>query len=52
MDNPSPVPCPIGFVVKKGSKAWAMTSAGIPVPVSETQTTTYWPGCTSGWADA
>src|SRR6267154_1085542 len=28
IERPSPVPCPIGLVVKKGSKARALTAAG------------------------
>jgi hypothetical protein len=36
VDSPSPVPVPISFVVKKGSKIFSRISAGIPVPVSET----------------
>src|SRR3954451_10040714 len=43
MDRPSPVPFPAGLVVKKGSKARAATSGGMPVPVSVTQMATYWP---------
>ena len=44
MDRPSPVPCPSGLVVKKGSKARAITSSLMPVPVSVTQRDTYCPG--------
>lgn len=38
--KPRPVPCPVGFVVKKGSKTRESFSAGIPVPVSFTSATT------------
>ena len=34
--QPQPVPPPSPLVVKKGSKTWAMTSSGMPVPVSLT----------------
>lgn len=44
MDNPNSVPWPVGFVVKKGSKARLITSAGMPVPVLVALTDTYWPG--------
>ena len=44
MDRPSPVPTPIGLVVKNGSKARAITSGVMPVPVSDTHSETYWPG--------
>ncbi len=40
MDKPSPVPSPIGLVVKNGSKARATTSGVIPVPVSLTYSAT------------
>ncbi len=33
VDNPSPVPLSVSFVVKNGSHFRASTSAGIPVPV-------------------
>ena len=37
MASPSPVPWPIGFVVKKGSKMrWRIVS-GMPFPVSRTE---------------
>jgi hypothetical protein len=38
--SPSPVPCPSLLVVKKGSKARAITSGDIPVPVSLTASIT------------
>ncbi len=38
------MPWPSGLVVKKGSKALAITSGGMPVPVSDTQSDRYWPG--------
>ena len=44
MDSPRPVPMPIDLVVKNGSKALAMTSGVMPVPVSDTHRDTYWPG--------
>src|SRR5213594_3355246 len=37
-ERPSPVPSPIGFVVKKGSKIRPATSSGMPGPSSETST--------------
>jgi hypothetical protein len=49
IDKPRPVPLPSGLVEKKGSKACAMTSGGMPLPVSLTAIITYWPGVTSGW---
>ena len=38
------MPWPSGLVVKNGSKARAITSGVMPVPVSVTQSETYWPG--------
>ena len=38
MERPSPVPAPLGLVVKNGSMARLSTSGGIPVPWSETTT--------------
>ncbi len=38
--NPSPVPSPCGFVVKKGSMARRLTTSDMPGPVSSTQSTT------------
>ncbi|GJE41574.1 hypothetical protein AEGHOMDF_0740 [Methylobacterium soli] len=38
------MPAPIGLVVKNGSKARLITSGVMPVPVSLTQSETYWPG--------
>ena len=32
--SPRPVPCPIGFVVKNGSRAFSRISGAIPTPVS------------------
>jgi hypothetical protein len=52
MESPSPVPCPMGLVVKKGSKTREMSSEDMPTPVSVTHTATYWPGATSRWAAA
>ena len=40
MASPSPVPCPGGRVVKKGSKTVSMCSRAIPGPVSATTTRT------------
>jgi hypothetical protein len=34
MLKPSPVPWPVGLVVKNGSKIRSTTSGGMPVPVS------------------
>ena len=34
IDKPNPVPCPVGFVVKKGLNILSITSWGIPVPLS------------------
>ena len=34
VDNPSPVPFPIGFVVKNGSKMWESVPPSIPCPES------------------
>jgi hypothetical protein len=36
MLKPRPVPLPISLVVKKGSKARALTSGRMPIPVSRT----------------
>ena len=33
----------LGLVVKNGSNARAITAGGMPVPVSVTETATYWP---------
>lgn len=42
---------PIGLVVKKGLKARATTSSGIPIPLSLTHRLTYCPGGSSrSWA--
>ena len=38
------MPVPLGFVVKKGSNAWAITSGSIPTPSSRTERRTYGPG--------
>ena len=38
--RPSPLPAPSSLVVKKGSKTRDCSSAGIPVPVSVTETIT------------
>ena len=43
MLSPRPVPWPVGFVVKNGSKIRGSTSAGIPEPVSAISTQTNWP---------
>ncbi len=47
IDRPSPVPSPVGLVVKKGSNARETTSGGMPVPVSPTLSTTYCPEAAS-----
>ena len=41
------MPWPSGLVVKNGSKARAITSGVMPVPVSVTHSETYWPGGSS-----
>src|SRR4029078_383846 len=46
MSRPRPVPWPIGFVVKNGSKMRFMFSAGIPGPSSTMRTTTF-PGASA-----
>ena len=38
VDRPSPVPLPMGLVVKKGSKHFSTVSRSIPAPVSVTCT--------------
>ncbi len=40
--NPSPLPCPMPLVVKKGSKIRGSTPAGIPSPVSSTRISMAW----------
>ena len=40
IERPSPVPCPVGFVVKNGLKMTSSDSGGIPGPVSSTSTRT------------
>ena len=48
MLRPSPVPSPVGLVVKKGSKARSRSPASfIPGPLSATSSRTYSPGPTS-----
>ena len=47
VESPSPVPLPVSFVVKNGSKMRLMTSEGMPAPVSVTVSTTYLPGLAS-----
>src|SRR5580658_6522237 len=47
VDSPSPVPLPIGLVVKNGSKTWESVAASIPCPVSLTCSMTYRPGPSS-----
>ncbi|QND37599.1 hypothetical protein HB771_05735 (plasmid) [Rhizobium leguminosarum bv. viciae] len=49
MLSPRPVPEPVGFVVKNGSKALSLTSDVIPVPVSVTEMRTYLPGRIAGY---
>ena len=34
MDRPSPVPSPVGFVVKNGLNSFSFTSGDMPVPLS------------------
>ncbi len=41
--RPSPVPLPVGLVVKNGSAARARVAASMPVPVSDTVRRTYSP---------
>ncbi len=38
--KPSPVPEPVGFVVKNGSKIFSRTSSGMPGPLSATRIST------------
>ena len=45
--NPMPVPSPTSRVVKKGSKMRSSISGGMPLPVSLTVSTTYFPGIRS-----
>ena len=40
VERPSPVPTPLGLVVKKGSKIRAFTSGVMPCPVSVTASST------------
>jgi len=47
--SPSPVPWPLGLVVKNGSEARAATSGGMPVPVSLTRRRTYRRGARPGF---
>ena len=44
--SPSPVPLPVSFVVKNGSKMRACVSSSIPTPVSLTVSSTLGPGVT------
>ena len=44
IDSPRPVPWPGPLVVKNGSNACCRTSSGMPCPLSETRSTTQWPG--------
>ena len=39
MVSPSPVPWPVGLVVKNGLKIFSMTSGGMPLPLSLTRIT-------------
>ena len=39
-DRPRPVPSPAGLVVKNGSKIFARTASGMPVPLSRTRIST------------
>ncbi len=43
-DRPRPVPLPTSLVVKNGSKMRATTSAGMPAPMSESETAAKGPG--------
>src|SRR5881396_3185609 len=45
--RPSPVPCSLGLVVKKGWNSFSMTSGGIPGPVSWTTNATVSPRSSS-----
>ncbi len=40
IERPSPVPAPVGLVVKNGSKAREITSGAMPMPVSLTRSRT------------
>jgi len=50
VESPRPVPLSGPLVVKNGSKMRSRISGGMPVPVSVTRHTTYWPGLASGTA--
>src|SRR3954471_7347474 len=39
-ESPRPVPSPAGFVVKKGSNIFSLTSGGMPVPLSRIRIST------------
>src|ERR1700722_2757644 len=40
IESPSPVPSPLGFVVKKGWNSLFLISSGMPLPLSRTRTST------------
>ena len=50
--SPSPVPLPVGLVVKNGSKSRAIVALSMPHPVSVTASSTYRPGATLSWLGA
>ena len=43
IDRPSPVPWPVGLVVKNGLKMRSRTSGGMPLPLSRIRTSTVSP---------
>jgi hypothetical protein len=40
IESPTPVPSPVGLVVKKGLKIFSLISGGIPVPLSRIRIST------------
>ena len=49
MDRPSPVPLPVGLVVKKGCIIFSLMASGIPVPLSLTVIRTPFTPPSGGW---
>lgn len=43
IERPSPVPSPVGLVVKKGLNIFSRTSGGIPLPLSRIRISTVSP---------
>ncbi len=46
VESPSPVPLVLSLVVKNGSKMRSRVARSMPMPVSDTESITYWPGAT------